>query len=171
MNDSPKGTTAMRNGAGPDLQMAAKSLRAAGISEEAIAEWLAAAPNGTGDYHGDRRRYAQFWKMSAALIGRLPPKVKRSHSEADAAQSLLAAARDKRERFLAAHCAALYDELTQQRSRFVRLEDLVFAAADAVAWPDADGGTGCRGGRTPAMRKGRRRDRSGHFSRPCARQR
>ena len=132
MNDSPKGPTATRNGAGPDFQVAVKLLHAAGISEEATAEWLAAAPNGTGDYHGDRRRYAQFWKVSGALIKRLPPKTKRNHSEADAAKSLFAAARDKRERFLATHCAALYDGLTQQRSRFVRLEDLVFAAADAV---------------------------------------
>jgi thioesterase DpgC len=115
-----------------DVHSAAKSLRAAGVGEEAIAEWLAAAPKGTGDYHADRRRYAQFWKISAALIRCLPPKAKRSHSEADAALALLAAARDKRERFLAAHCEPLYDELTQHHARFVRLEDLVFAVADVV---------------------------------------
>jgi (3,5-dihydroxyphenyl)acetyl-CoA 1,2-dioxygenase len=114
------------------LHTAAKLLRAAGAGEEAVTDWLAAAPDGTGDYHGDRRRYAQFWKISAALLRRLPPKTNRNHSEAEAAQSLLAAARDKRERFLATHCGTLYDELTQQRSRFVRLEDLVFAAATAV---------------------------------------
>ena len=122
----------MANGAAAKSDAAAKSLRAAGIGEEAIAEWLAAAPSGTGDYHGDRRRYAQFWKISAALIRRLPPKPKRSNTEADATQSLLAATRDKRDLFLAAHCETLYDELTQQRARFVRLEDLVFAAADAM---------------------------------------
>ena len=122
----------MTNGAPAEISTTAKLLRAAGVGEQAVAEWLAAAPDGTGDYHGDQHRYARFWKMSAALIGRLPPKTKRNQSEADAAQSVLAIARDKRERFLAVHCVMLYDELTQQRSRFMRLEDLVFAAADAV---------------------------------------
>ena len=132
MNETVREAAATANGTAAKSLAAAQSLRAAGIGEEAIAEWLAAAPSGTGDYHGDRRRYAQFWRSSAALIGRLPSKPQRSSTEAGAAQSLLAATRDKREVFLAAHCEALYDELTQQRARFVRLENLVFAAADAV---------------------------------------
>ena len=132
MNETVREAAATANGTAAKSLAAAQSLRAAGIGEEVIAEWLAAAPRGTGDYHGDRRRYAQFWRSSAALIGRLPSKPQRSSTEAEAAQSLLAAARDKREVFLAAHGEALYDELTQQRARFVRLENLVFAAADAV---------------------------------------
>ena len=47
-------------------------------------------------------------------------------------QSILAAARVQREHFLATHAETLYDELTHQRARFIRLEDLVFAAAMAV---------------------------------------
>ncbi len=132
MNEAVRGTVAAANNATAKSLAAAQSLRAAGIGDEAIAEWLAAAPAGTGDYHGDRRRYAQFWRISAALIRRLSPKPKRSSTEVDAAHSVFAATRDKREAFLAAHCDALYDELTQQRARFVRLENLVFAAADAV---------------------------------------
>jgi thioesterase DpgC len=132
VNETVREAAATANGTAAKSLAAAQSLRAAGIGEEAIAEWLAAAPSGTGDYHGDRRRYAQFWRSSAALIRRLPPKPQRNSTEAEAAQSLLTAARDKREVFLAAHCEALYDELTQQRARFVRLENLVFAAADAV---------------------------------------
>jgi thioesterase DpgC len=132
VNETVRGTAATAKGATAKSLAAAQSLRAAGIGGEAITDWLAAAPVGTGDYHGDRRRYAQFWRSSAALIRRLPPKPQRSSVEAGAAQSLLAATRDKREVFLAAHCEALYDELTQQRARFVRLEDLVFAAADAM---------------------------------------
>jgi (3,5-dihydroxyphenyl)acetyl-CoA 1,2-dioxygenase len=132
MNDPLRGTAATTNGAAAKVHAAAKSLQVAGIGEEAVAEWLAAAPSGTGDYHADRRRYAQFWRISAALIRRLPAKPERSDAEAEAARSLFAATRDKREIFLAAHCEVLYDELTQHYARFVRLENLVFAAADLV---------------------------------------
>ena len=91
-----------------------------------------AAPRETADLAGDRQRFAQFWKQCDALIARLPQKAKRSRAEVEAAQTILTAARAARERFLAAHVPALYDELTRQRSRFIRLEDLVFAAAAAV---------------------------------------
>ena len=132
MNDAVRGIPVVTNGAAAKIQAAAKSLQAAGMGEEAIADWLAAVPSGTGDYHGDRRRYAQFWRASAALLRRLPPKPQRSGAEAEAAQCLVAATRDKREVFLAAHCEVLYGELTQHYARFMRLEDLVFAAADAL---------------------------------------
>jgi (3,5-dihydroxyphenyl)acetyl-CoA 1,2-dioxygenase len=102
------------------------------VDEAALAALLAASPRGSADYHGDRRRYAQFWKMADELLARLPRKPDRSAAEAAMAQSILAAAREQRERFLRAHVDMLYDELTRQRTRFVRLEDLVFAAAEAV---------------------------------------
>jgi (3,5-dihydroxyphenyl)acetyl-CoA 1,2-dioxygenase len=111
---------------------AGSCLRAAGLDDRAIAEWIAATPHRTGDYYVDQPRYTRFWQLSNDLIARLPKKPARNPAEAAAASSLLAAARDQREHFLAAHCDELYDELTRQRSRFVRLEDLVFAAATAV---------------------------------------
>ncbi|HEY2529143.1 MAG TPA: enoyl-CoA hydratase/isomerase family protein [Xanthobacteraceae bacterium] len=111
---------------------AAGPLKSAGFDEQTVSDWIAAAPRGTVEYHGDRRRYAQFWKMCADLVRRLPAKPARTDVEAAAAQSLLAAAREQRERFLKTHRDVLYDELTQNRSRFVRVEDLLFAAADAV---------------------------------------
>jgi thioesterase DpgC len=115
-----------------EVTAAAGPLKSAGFDEQSVTDWIAAAPRGTGEYHGDRRRYAQFWKMCADFVRRLPAKPARSEAEAAAAQSLLAAAREQRERFLKTHCEPLYDELTQNRSHFVRVEDLVFAAADAV---------------------------------------
>jgi thioesterase DpgC len=108
------------------------SLRSAGLDEHAIAEWAAATPQRTGDFYVDRPRYERFWQLSGNLLARLPRKPARSPAEAEAASAILAAAREQREHFLAAHCEELYDQLTRQRSRFVRVEDLVFAAADAV---------------------------------------
>ena len=117
------------------------------------------------------RAIRAYWQLGADLLGRLPNKPARSPGEARAAQSILAAAREQREHFLAAHAETLYDELTHQRSRFIRLEDLVFAAADGRSRPDADRRASRRRGRALAARKGRRRDRPGHFPRACARQR
>ncbi len=73
-----------------------------------------------------------FGRNRDDLLARLPRKPKRNRAEAEAAHVILDAARARRERFLAAHVRALYEELTRRRSRFIRLEDLVFAAADAV---------------------------------------
>ena len=115
-----------------DTAMPAAELQSAGLDQRAVAEWIAAAPQRTGDYYVDRPRYSRYWQLGADLLGRLPNKPARGPGEARAAQSILAAAREQREHFLAAHAETLYDELTHQRSRFIRLEDLVFAAAMAV---------------------------------------
>ena len=111
---------------------AGASLRSAGLGEQAVTAWLAAVPPRTGDYYVDRPRFSRFWQLGADLLARLPRKPARSEAEADAATAILAAGREQREHFLAAHCETLYDDLTKQRSRFVRLEDLVLAAAVAL---------------------------------------
>ncbi len=107
-------------------------LHSAGLDEAAVAAWLEAVPPGTADFAGDRNRYSHYWKKCDDLISRLPHKPKRNRAETDAAHLIASAARAERERFLAAHAQALYDELTHNRSRFVRLEELVFAAAASV---------------------------------------
>ena len=107
-------------------------LKSAGLDEGTLTDWAAATPKRTSDFHVDRPRYMRFWQLSRDLLARLPKKPARNPAEAKAAQSILAAAREQREHFLAAHAEQLYEELTHQRSRFIRLEDLVFAAADAV---------------------------------------
>src|SRR5580700_1022703 len=115
-----------------DTAMPAAELQSAGLDQRAVAEWIAAAPKCTGDFFVDRPRYSRYWQLGTDLLDRLPKKPARSLGEARAAQSILAAAREQREHFLAAHAETLYDELTHRRSRFIRLEDLVFAAAMAV---------------------------------------
>jgi thioesterase DpgC len=108
------------------------ALKSAGLDEDAVTEWTAATPKRTGDFYVDRPRYERFWQLSGDLLARLPKKPVRNATEAGAAAAILAAAREQREHFLAAHCELLYDELTRDRSKFIRLQDLVFAAADAV---------------------------------------
>jgi (3,5-dihydroxyphenyl)acetyl-CoA 1,2-dioxygenase len=108
------------------------SSQATGLDAASVAAWIAATPQGTADYAADRHRYGHYWALAAELVRRLPPKPNRSIAENDAAKAVIAAARERRERFLAAHGETLYDHLTDNRCRFVRVEDLVFAAAAAV---------------------------------------
>jgi thioesterase DpgC len=62
----------------------------------------------------------------------LPPKPARNSEEAQSAENIKREARAARGRFLAAHAGAVYDRLTRNRSRFVRVEDLVVEAASLV---------------------------------------
>ena len=114
------------------MSINATALKSAGLDEHALGELIAATPKRTGDFYVDRPRYERFWQLSHDLLARLPKKPARNTAEAAAAAAVLAAAREQREHFLAAHCGLLYDELTHDRSKFIRVEDLVFAAADAV---------------------------------------
>ncbi|HET7714219.1 MAG TPA: enoyl-CoA hydratase/isomerase family protein [Bauldia sp.] len=102
----------------------------AGIGNDAAAEWLASEQTRTADLATDRNRYSAFWLRSAALVASLPRKPKRSEAEAAAVALILGRAREARERFLAVHAEAVYDELTARE--MLRLEDLVYAVAAAI---------------------------------------
>jgi thioesterase DpgC len=106
-------------------------LRTAGLDDATIVAWIAALPDEKSSNdppHG----YSRFWQLSSDLVRRLPAKAKRNQAEAAAAQLILGTAREQREHFLRLNAGALYDKLTHNRSQFIRLEDLVFAAAAAV---------------------------------------
>jgi enoyl-CoA hydratase/carnithine racemase len=92
----------------------------------------AAAPGDTADFSGDCARYSRFWEAGAALLARLPVKPRRSAEEALAAEEIKREARFARSRFLAAHAEELYDRLTRNRSRFIRVGQLVYEAASLV---------------------------------------
>ena len=109
-----------------------ESLQRAGIGQEAVAAWHAAAPRDTGDFAGDCARYPRFWESTAALLARLPAKPARDLKQAEAAERIKQVARDARKRFLRAHVEAVYDRLTQNRSRFIRVEQLIYDAAALV---------------------------------------
>ena len=104
-------------------------MRAAGLPDEEAREWSDAFPAATGEYESDARRYGAFWRRSAALLQRLPPKPRRNEAEQAAAEALLTVARGSRESFLAAHVDEVYDLLTERCSKFRRLDDLVYDAA------------------------------------------
>jgi len=109
-----------------------ESLQRAGIGNDAVAAWQSAAPRDTGDFAGDCARYSRFWESSTALLARLPAKPARETQQAEAAERIKQVAREARTRFIRAHVVAVYDRLTDNRSRFIRVEQLVYDAAALV---------------------------------------
>ena len=108
------------------------ALAAAGLPANAVADWMAAAPARTSDFVTDCRTFGAYWAKGTHLVSTLPKKLARSDAERVAAEAILSATRAARDRFLAVHAHAVYDELTGGRSRFVRLEELVYRAAELV---------------------------------------
>src|SRR5438132_2178863 len=111
---------------------AADCLKGAGLAGDDVRDWLRAEPDRSTDFSADRTRYSGYWLKSARLLGRLPPKARRSEREQAAAQLIQHAARDARVRLLRRHADAVYDALTVRRSCFVRIEELVTRAAGVV---------------------------------------
>jgi (3,5-dihydroxyphenyl)acetyl-CoA 1,2-dioxygenase len=89
-------------------------------------------PPVTGDFAKDRLHHTAFWQTCDQALDQLPRKGARNAEEAKAAAVIHHVARKARERFLSGHVGALYAALTDDLARFVRLEELVFAAADLV---------------------------------------
>jgi thioesterase DpgC len=107
-------------------------LVAAGVALGDVKAWLQAEPGEAIEFSADRTKFSEYWARLARLFGRLPQKPRRSASEHAAAEFIQERARDARVRFLRRHADAVYDALTQQRSRFVRVEELAIRAADVV---------------------------------------
>lgn len=108
------------------------SLRAAGLPETLVEDWQAGEPEVTGDLAQDRRSHCEFWRRSDELLARLPKKAARGPAEATVAEAIRQQAREARERFLCRHTWAIYAELTRDLTRFLRVEELVYAAAEAI---------------------------------------
>jgi thioesterase DpgC len=111
---------------------AVERLVAAGLPPPEVRDWLQAEPRETTDFPADRKKFSAYWENSARLIGRLPPKPRRHEGEQAAARLLQDRSRDARTCFLRRHGDAVYDALTVDRSRFVRVEELVTRAASVV---------------------------------------
>ena len=63
-------------------------------------------------------------------LARLPPRPQRGDAEARAAEAVKRDARAARSRFLRGHADDIYNALTRDRTRPLRAEELVYAAAE-----------------------------------------
>jgi (3,5-dihydroxyphenyl)acetyl-CoA 1,2-dioxygenase len=103
----------------------------AGLPREGIAAWQANDAL-TGDYLRDAEDFSRQWRIGAELLAKLPPKPARSAAQASAAAAILHRDRNAREKFLDAHTEAIYRRLTDDFTRFVRVEQLVRDVAAVV---------------------------------------
>lgn len=91
----------------------------------------AAAPYAvTGDLDADARTLAAYAAGGERLLASLPARPDRDPAQRGAAEAVLTAARTARGTFLGRHAEAVYDALTAGRTRYVRLPDLLSAAAE-----------------------------------------
>jgi len=85
-----------------------------------------------GDFLFDGPRFSAYWRHLAEKLSRLPPKPQRDARADEEAEALKQAARDARFVFLRRYTRPLYDHLTDGRRKFVRVERLVYDAAELV---------------------------------------
>jgi thioesterase DpgC len=94
------------------------------------------APAGWADrdiFERDALAATRFLQAGQAILERLPSRPRRTASEEAAAEALTHHLRQVRLDFLRRYAGTLYAQLTDDRRRFVRIEDLVYLAAERVA--------------------------------------
>ena len=107
-------------------------LERAGLSASDVAGWAAAAPAPDGSFRAAAGALGVFLARGQALARRLPGPARGTPDEQAARQAIAGAMNDARDGFLRSHAADLYDALTDRCSRPLRVEELVYEAADAV---------------------------------------
>ena len=108
----------------------------AGLSPADTLDWAASAP-GPGPLSGESFRAAagavsDFLIRGQALMRRLPARTACTEKEQAARDAVTGLMNDAREDFLRSHTAALYDALTGDLARALRLDELVAEAAACV---------------------------------------
>jgi thioesterase DpgC len=115
-----------------DFAFAPTVMERAGIPPKVAVEWFDTMPRIGSNFRADSAACAKFWGAGARLLARLPAKRQRRPDQIAAAAFIHMCERELRERYLTAHAVTLYDRLTGNRKKFVRVAQLVRAAAKLV---------------------------------------
>jgi (3,5-dihydroxyphenyl)acetyl-CoA 1,2-dioxygenase len=107
-------------------------LEQAGLACNDVDAWLAAAPELRDDFQADATACSSWWSLGGKLRAQLPKRAARDRNAAAANELIHHRERDLRERFLGTHLETLYARLTTSQSRFLRVEELMPAAAALV---------------------------------------
>jgi thioesterase DpgC len=117
----------------PGQTFPAGVLERAGLSGADAQAWHALAPAAAPEsLQADAEVCSRFLVAGQALTGRLPAPARRTEAERTAAAAIDGTLIAAREAFLRARASELYDELTDGRRRFLRLDQLLYAAAARV---------------------------------------
>jgi (3,5-dihydroxyphenyl)acetyl-CoA 1,2-dioxygenase len=104
----------------------------AGLPRDAVTAWLESDHALTGDVRTDGEQASRRWRIGADLLALLPPKQARSKEQVAGAAAILELERASRRMFLDRHGEALHRRLTDNFSKFKRVDELVRDAAAAV---------------------------------------
>ncbi len=107
-------------------------LERAGLSAADAGAWIATAPAVEDSFPAASAATAEFLTRGSSLVAALPERAARTDAEEAARASILELLGHARERYLRAHAAELYDALTDRCTKSVRIEELVYRAADRV---------------------------------------
>jgi thioesterase DpgC len=110
----------------------AEILRRAGLPPRAVAAWVKAEPRFNGNYKRDAAAGTKFWRAGSDLLAKLPKKKARAAEQQLAADIVLFSCRRAREEFLINHAETVYRKLTKNLAAFMRVDDIVHAAARLV---------------------------------------
>ncbi len=105
-------------------------IEGAGLPQDEVGAWTALAPIGDGGFDEQWRAAGEFMVRGERLLARLPARPDRSDGERQAAGAIAEALNEARERFLRSHAENLYAALTDDLTRELRDEELVFSAAE-----------------------------------------
>lgn len=96
-----------------------------GINDSQAQAFVKAPKDLVGDFETDSRLSSDYWRQAQEILALLPNKSKRTQPEGVVAQLLLDETRAHRESYLKLHACHVYDLITQQRTRFMRLNELL----------------------------------------------
>jgi thioesterase DpgC len=116
----------------PSTDLPIRALQRAGLSREELDDWSLSAPAKLESFDAAAGALSGFLTRGTALGDHLPTATKRSEAEEIAAVALAAALTDARVAFLADHAGTVYETLTENCSKAIRLEALVYQAAALV---------------------------------------
>ena len=122
------------------LQQRASRLQAAGLPQSAVQSFLhdlestraELAAAGVVSLPRDSARLGQVCREGRELLSRLPAKSKRNANEKAAGHALVHLLADAVWRFFRAYRKPIYDALTVERTRALRVEELAWAGADLL---------------------------------------
>ena len=100
------------------------------VPPSAVTRWHAGLPRLEGTTGQDADELTRHLHAGESLLAALPPVPDRDEERQRLAADIVTASRALRERFIARHAEQVYDELTAGRTRFPRLPELAFAAAE-----------------------------------------
>jgi enoyl-CoA hydratase/carnithine racemase len=104
----------------------------AGLPRAAVTDWGDRDVVVTGDYRRDAEDFSRQWRIGTEMLLHLPPKSARSEAQAAATAEITRRDRAAREKFLGAYAETIYRRLTDNFTKFIRVEHLVRDAATAV---------------------------------------